>query len=60
MGGEVFDKETVDMAFEVPNIFTPFIWERDHGEFAYVAVKDWEEITQALEEKLEEYNENNV
>jgi hypothetical protein len=59
MGGEVFDLETVDAAFAEPNIFTPFIWERDHGEYAYVPIKDWEEITQALEEKLEESNETN-
>jgi len=60
MGGDCFDGEAIKLAFEEPVIFTPFIYEMSHGEMLYNEVKTWEEVTKALEDKLEEYNETNV
>lgn len=43
-----------------PLIFTPFIYEREHGEFQITRVTSWEMLKDNLEFKLEEYNETNI
>jgi len=59
-GGDVFEKSVVDSLLVEPNIFQPFTHEKEHGDFAYMPIRDWDHLKEALEEKLEEYNETNV
>jgi len=60
MGGDVFEKPEIDAAMADPCIFTPFIYEREHGEFMILPVDTWDSLKLNLEAKLEEYNESNI
>jgi len=59
-GGDCFDKSIVDATLAEPLIFQPFTHEKETGDFAVRPIKDWDQLKNSLEERLEEYNETNV
>ena len=57
---DIFEKDELDCIKKDFLIFTPFIYEREHGEFMILPVTSWKELKGNLELSLEEYNETNI